>query len=221
LLAEILASLGDPRVAKAEIGPVPEGFTIPEEHPDAVWVSYEVTAGDRPQSVRGTWQANVATGVLRARSIEQGLPFVLGKSIVVRFSDGSLEDAGMALIEPPTTDGPIIAGQQGELGRLIQTAVARSRARLESISFSKPYHRAVVVQVAVDDPAEFIRRIDEQIQTIFGTLENAAEPRVEGAYLEARNSSGAPFYARGYAVRVAEGVGWIRPDLEGLAPPGY
>ena len=216
LLGEILATLREPLVATVEIGPVPEGFTTPAEHADAVWVSYEVGAGDRAESVRATWQANLVTGAFRARSLERGLPFVLGKSIVIRFSDGTLEDAGMALVEPPATDGPISAGQQAELGRLIQSAVARSGARLQSLSFSKPYHLAVEVHVTVNDPAQFVRRIDERIHTIFGGLEDAAQPRVEGAYLEARDSTGASFYARGYAVRVAEGVGWIRPDFEGL-----
>ena len=216
LLGEILASLRDPLVTKAEIGPVPEGFTIPADRPDAIWVSYEVAAGDRPSSVRAAWQANVATGAFRARSIEERLPFVLGKSIVVRFGDEKLEDGGMALIEPPTTDGRIVPGQQAELGRLVRSAVATSGARLETLSFSKPYHHAVEVRVVVDDPAAFMRHVNERIQTVFGALEDAGEPRVEGAYLEARDSSGATFYARGYAVRVAEGVGWIRPDLEGL-----
>jgi hypothetical protein len=220
LLTTIVADSDGASIQSVEIGKppgCPDDCPDPE-HPDDAWVYVTAAAPTRgPAGVRAFWDALLVAGAFRDESHARQLPPVLGKTIEVRFADGTTDEGGETIISQPP-EHAIRETTDEELTAMVTSAVAGDGVSVDSVEIVRPLENAVLVTITVEDAKAFIERRDEVLYRLGEQIAQGDAPRAEGLYVQVVDSSGAPVTASGYSVRTGEGVGWIQPELDVLRP---
>ncbi len=223
ILAGILSRYGGSAVTDAYFGGPTPGWTgtedpsipLPAEYRDGRWLYSEVSAQSKGAgSMRALWEANLVAGALRDEIHLAGLTGeLIASNTSLRLPDGRVikyAGGGIGRVAFGQSyrnfDSPTIASG-------IRSAAVGLGLRVQAVSVHRPLQAAPAVVVEATNPAEFVKRANQIYRAIFDGVAT-----YEGQYLEARDSSGDPFFIQATAFRTGVGSRWIRPDLD---PQGW
>ncbi len=214
LLESIVSEMGSTSIEIIVVRPPPG---CPEDCPDpdkrsAAWLEVTLRAQDPPGSVQAYWEGLLLTGAFRDLSFAQGLPEVLGKTIVLQ--DGSGVEPGPETIIAQPAQHWLETSPREEIEALIRAGVRNVGLTVESVDFIRPAEDAVVVVARTDDPESTVARRDLVLQELAGRIAYGERPLVEGIFLKILDGDGEPVTASAYSLRTGEGLGWTDDALQ-------
>jgi hypothetical protein len=160
--------------------------------PEGDVVVFRTARGD----LRADWEAHLVGGVLRDRSLRDGLPRI---AVVASWSGAS----SVARFEPDSRFRPFGVTEVGAVVAGVERAAQRSGAELERVELLQPEGLAVAIRLRVTKPARFL---SEDLDTVFEELD-ADTARYEGRYLEVVGPQGRPVLEEFGASRLHWGGG--------------
>jgi hypothetical protein len=193
VLQEILGGIGRTRVAQIRVAKAEKDMAGPV---DAVQLIFDVPAEDRVAD----WHMELIAKAFGKRSRELGLPPIVFYSGAHGGSALS-EDAGLP-------DDEVTLAEAREVAMRIREAAARHDVKVRRLELIRPRRFAFVLELEVDDPAEFLVRGYEEVVKPLDELDIR---RYDGRSIEVVDGHGNFVLGSG---------GWfsVRRDLEGCAP---
>jgi|GEM_PF-2911704 len=166
-------------------------------------------AGDPHAGIRALWAVELLAGAFRDASFLEGMPAILGRTILYRRQDGSTERRGDGVIAVPRAQ-PFDPASSS----VMEARVAARLAALEDVvsfrlSFPTPMNVAVVADLTLSSPEEFL---DKHGNALFDATVGDASS-LEGALVKLYDSGGKLVRASAYAPRTGMGFGWSEPGL--------
>jgi hypothetical protein len=210
LIDEIVGRLGaGSDIASVEIGSPPKDFE--SDLPNS-WLTITINAVRDESNVKQYWEAMLLAGAFRDSSDARKLPAIIGKTVRVLYSDGTVEDGGSTRF----IEGTTVAVNGGATEDTIKTAIdegaAKANVHVRSVSFEHPLHLAPLIDVTAD--ADYVRGARQELLThLLEKVAPEANPPTDGTYVEVRDAAGHLLTASGYSTALSEGAGWTRPDL--------
>ena len=213
LLRHLANNSGAISILTAQIGAPPAGY---QEAPQLqvygqawLYVAVRTEAGGAAW-VMPYWQAQLLAGAFRDQSHAQGLPDLLGESVSVVSSTGSILHEDSNVIAGPFTHA-VDEEPQDQIARRLDGRIAALQGiRSSTVSFETPLFAAPAVKLSVSDGSVFLRdnSVPMLANHIFGDFGS-----YEGTFLEVDDASGHPLRVGAYASRTQKGVGWNSPDV--------
>jgi hypothetical protein len=209
-LSRILAGFPSLRVS-ARLGRPP----AEDRRPRAAWVYYRLYARTAIDQVRGHWQGNVASGVLRDVSRQRSWPPVLGHRFTLVLPSGRRRFESESVLGR-VFQGGIDRTSEGELRRLLQESANAAGVRLVQVRFARPLGRlAPQVTVQTGDPRGFVRNAAENVWKIARPInEGSGRPRAEGTFVYVTDPDDTWVAVFAYAVRASGGSSVINPRFQ-------
>jgi hypothetical protein len=203
---ESLSGLPQAPIVDVTIGKVPTDFGPS----DANWISIDASVADVRDVSEADWYALMLAGAFRAKSAALGLTPVLGKTINVRLTDGTLVDSASSTIEQPSV--PPIAPQADTVTRgIVDEAAASAGLSVQSFDFVRPERDGIVVSLVAKDRPSVEQWRKRFLTAVLAKLAAPERAHVEGTLIKVFDDSGNLVAVSGYSVRTGEGVGWTDP----------
>jgi hypothetical protein len=208
---ESLMGLPQAPIVLVTIGKAPQGF----EPPTSNWISIDAVVGDIRDVSEAHWYALVLAGAFRAKSAARDLTPVLGKTINVRLSDGTLVDSAASVIDQPPQRQ--IAPQTDSVTRgIVDAAAASAGLSVRSLDFVHPETDGIVVSLVAKDRSSVEQWRGRFLTSVLAKLAAQDRAHVEGTLIKIFDDSGDLVAVSGYSVRAREGVGWTDPKYGAL-----
>lgn len=170
-------------------------------------VAVTFTSGGRP-SVRRQWEAWVVAGGFSRRLAAARLP----ATVDARGDQGSFTARPRVRGQPDPR--PLSRTDVAAITRRLRAAVTRSGADIVRIEIHRPYGAAVVLSIAAEDPARFLKnRLRGVMNSVF-----AHRRRLEGIYLAVLDERRRVVMEWGSWTRNPAGSYWVRRDLANCSP---
>jgi hypothetical protein len=210
-LHEIVRGLPSRRIVESKLGqPPPSTAQAP-----GVWIYYKLRLRRGFDYVRGEWQVDLTSGVLRDISRSHNWPNVLGQTITLILPSGrERHDSDIAI--GTAFRGTVASTSDNQL-RLIANRSARAAGtKLITVALARVLGRtAVELTVKTDRPREFLRERTTNMWKIMTPITHGAqEPLAEGVFVVVRDRHGAWVTVSGYAVRAAAGGSTTNPRFD-------
>jgi hypothetical protein len=216
LLDQLLAGVVDSRIVAARVGDAPPITEVS----GATWLHFEIETRSEAEYLRGYWQANVVAGLFRQLSLEQSLPDLRGRSYVRLWPDGREEPYGDTAIDiEPQPAGRAIPA--ATLQADLTDAAEHAGLSVDQVLVSQPAGYAVAEVIGrTRDPKVFVGSMNAATAQLFGAAFGDVDgpPRVEGIYLEVRDTAGELVYVAASAPRVGAAATHLNPKYREFAP---
>lgn len=215
VVQRVLAGMSPTLVRAVEVVPPPEAASdsdMPGERTklptNAQWLRIHVVEPDqRIGAIRGDWEANLLAGAVRDLAASEGLPPIIGRTILAVLPDGSPTPYTYGVrMNSATTHSSIQSWTPKTLTADIKATAWRSGLSLASVTVQQPLGLAVVIKAVATDPSGFLSKRGKAVSALLG----GSSKRFEGALVEVRDSSGTLLGSSAFATRAQTGVSWYQ-----------